>query len=603
MLKERYEDYTEQEFLAVCEQVFWVKGDAAAHEALIAELDALVDAPDWDLGLVFASGRPFTPSVQTPAYLMANIKACRGRLRPGLKPGGSPASEPPLVPIDGEMIQREGQRAEQLIAGRGDASLGRGINRLIGEERMTERELIAGFAHLEQIRSLIAQGPPQDWPSCMQLRSAVNSLGHVLYSLVPTDRFTSFSRRLMYDLVEARNINRPSPMPAQGWDAWVAQGRQWLALHDGRMKGIEASITHLMPAAQAALAEGALAWVRATSALRKANTLPLEYEIPLADATARPLICHPVQAITALLSAPESQLSLLTLSAVASYTAGTNPAWSPATCSYVYEFGREAWRGDPYLVMAPFEVLAPTLDSSTLHQGRVTVPYRLLMRAVDGYFRLSVCQSFAGLAREVPVLECQALPEQEGYTLTLPTGETLRWQAALPLLSRRGAYTGELPRFKTAGAGRWFEPQPVSPAALKGYREYVVRFPEGSGIAPLYLSRTRLQDTPGIATGAGLASEEGWLTSVASGGAGLPSVLTAPLAGQAFEEFAALERAIWRSMAAVPALAAQFNDANLALMAQGLAPQIESSTLALGHREEPDYHRLYELNELWFTLG
>ncbi|MBA1244493.1 S-type pyocin domain-containing protein [Pseudomonas japonica] len=603
MLKERYEDYTEQEFLAVCEQVFWVQGDAADHEALIAQLDELVDAPDWDLGLVFASGRRFTPQVHTPADLMANIKACRGRLRPGLKPGGGPAGEPPLVPIDEAMAQREAQRAEQLIAGQGDPSLGHDITSLIRGERKTERELVDGFTHLAQIRSLIAQEPPHDWALCIQLRSAVNSLGGVLERLVPTDRSTRFSRRLIYDLVEARNINRPAPMPAQGWDAWVAQGRQWLARHDGRMQSIQASITHLMPAAQAALAEGARAWVRATSVLRRANTLPLEYDIPLADATARPLICHPVRAITALFSAPDSGLSMLTLSAVATYTAGTNAAWSPATCSYIYEFAREPWRGDPYLVTAPLEILAPTLATTALHRSTVAVPYRLLMRAVDGYFRLTLCQSFAGLSQEVPVLECEALPGRKGYILTLPTGETLQWRADLPLLSRLNAFTNELPQFKTAGAGKWFEPQPVGPASLKGYREYVVRFPPGSGVAPLYLSCTRLQDTPGVTAGAGQASEEGWLNTALAAGTGLPSVLTASLVGQAWNEFAALERAIWQGMAATPALAVQFNEANLTLMAQGLAPQIEGRTLLLGHRGEPGYHHLYDLNELWFTPG
>jgi len=56
-------------------------------------------------------------------------------------------------------------------------------------------------------------------------------------------------------------------------------------------------------------------------------------------------------------------------------------------------------------------------------------------------------------------------------------------------------------------------------------------------------------------------------------------------------------------MAATPALAVQFNEANLTLMAQGLAPQIEGRTLLLGHRDEPGYHHLYDLNELWFTPG
>ena len=82
------------------------------------------------------------------------------------------------------------------------------------------------------------------------------------------------------------------------------------------------------------------------------------------------------------------------------------------------------------------------------------------------------------------------------------------------------------------------------------------------------------QQTSGVAfTHTGLAEAKGgWLRDSTSGICPVPGQAAAKLNGQQFGNFAEFSRAFWRSVANTPALAAQFSEANLARMRQGLSP-------------------------------
>lgn len=162
MLKEKYEDYSEAELLSLCRKVFHVEGDAASHEALVAELDRLVQAPGWDSSLVFERGKPLAPDADSPEGLLAAIqhyRALRAPRRPGL-PGMRPPSlpvEPRLVPNGPAMAQREAQRSQPSGLPGIDSQR---LKSLIRAEQRTEKDILIAEREMAQINALaVAQTP------------------------------------------------------------------------------------------------------------------------------------------------------------------------------------------------------------------------------------------------------------------------------------------------------------------------------------------------------------------------------------------------------------------------------------------------------------
>lgn len=434
------------------------------------------------------------------------------------------------------------------------------------------------------------------------MRNALNRLDKAAYRLVPADRFTSFHKQVIHDDVERRRV-LGTPLPPGGdLQGWLSRWSQALAAHDGRMGDIQAVIEALLAHAQPTIAHGRKEWISAVASLRKARQMPLVYDVPLADAMSAPLVCDPERLVMDTYGNAENGMSLPLLSAMATQVAATDPVWGPDTCADIYEFGRQAWRCDAYLVTAPLTLVAPLLANNLLYRSRLPLPYRLLLRVANGAFKISLVRVRPPLAPDVPVIQAQPLPKAVGYEVVLPSGERLRWRQDVPLISRHLAYSEDVPIVGRAGPGRWFEPQRLDAASLTGYQEYVVVFPKSSGLEPLYVSGARLYDFGGVTTGAGAASHERWVSVACAQGGGLPAVLTEGLVARPWLEFAELERALWRQMIAVPELANQFTPENQSIMATGNAPVIDGRSLRVGHQATPDYDYLYDLSRLWFQL-
>jgi len=108
------------------------------------------------------------------------------------------------------------------------------------------------------------------------------------------------------------------------------------------------------------------------------------------------------------------------------------------------------------------------------------------------------------------------------------------------------------------------------------FDDYVVVFPPKSGLEPVYVIFNDRRDCPGAVSGEGRAEADDWQTqALSSQGASVPASVADPLRGQVFERFDLFKRAFWKAVAAVPALNAQFNIDNRALLLSGLAPRSE----------------------------
>lgn len=107
------------------------------------------------------------------------------------------------------------------------------------------------------------------------------------------------------------------------------------------------------------------------------------------------------------------------------------------------------------------------------------------------------------------------------------------------------------------------------------FDDYVVVFPEDSGIAPIYLMLKDRRDYPGVSSGQGQAISGAWLPGDSPTlGAPVPSQIAAQLRGRVFKRFNALKEALWLAVAADPVLSAQFSAEDLAIMRTGQAPSI-----------------------------
>jgi len=116
------------------------------------------------------------------------------------------------------------------------------------------------------------------------------------------------------------------------------------------------------------------------------------------------------------------------------------------------------------------------------------------------------------------------------------------------------------------------------PVETVQFDDYVVVFPKDSGLDPVYVLLNDRRDCPGVVKGLGQMVGSDWRTQAGShDGAPIPTQIADQLRGQVFERFDAFQRAFWKTVAMTPALNAQFNIDNRALMLSGAAPLSEQT--------------------------
>jgi hypothetical protein len=105
------------------------------------------------------------------------------------------------------------------------------------------------------------------------------------------------------------------------------------------------------------------------------------------------------------------------------------------------------------------------------------------------------------------------------------------------------------------------------------FDDYIVVFPPDSGLDPVYVMFKDRRGYPGVVSGNGQTVVEDWLAKASTDeGAPIPSSIAEQMRGRLFNHFDAFKTAFWKAVAATPALNAQFNATNQALMVSGLPP-------------------------------
>lgn len=133
----------------------------------------------------------------------------------------------------------------------------------------------------------------------------------------------------------------------------------------------------------------------------------------------------------------------------------------------------------------------------------------------------------------------------------------------------------------------------------KDFNDYILVFPAGTGILPIYVYLKTARDEPGVASGKGevLTGTEKWLEAASSGvGAPIPAQVADKLRGQSFRNFNHFRSEFWHAVSESPELMKDFKPSNQTLIKLGLAPYPVPSeqvggrtTFELHHEDQIQY--------------
>lgn len=131
------------------------------------------------------------------------------------------------------------------------------------------------------------------------------------------------------------------------------------------------------------------------------------------------------------------------------------------------------------------------------------------------------------------------------------------------------------------------------------FNDWILVFPDGSEIKPIYVYLQSARDKPGVVTGKGEVFSGGgkWLEAASSGlGAPVPAQVADKLRGQKFERFDDFREAFWLAVSECPELMEQFSKNNISRMKKGLSPRTITTEHA-GKRRSFELHHVELISE------
>ncbi|EKG34755.1 Colicin E3 [Pseudomonas syringae pv. avellanae str. ISPaVe013] len=136
----------------------------------------------------------------------------------------------------------------------------------------------------------------------------------------------------------------------------------------------------------------------------------------------------------------------------------------------------------------------------------------------------------------------------------------------------------------------------VNPIHPPDYKDFILVFPAGSGIKPLYIVMNVRLD-PGTVTGQGQDVTGIWLAGAGAGlGAPIPTRIADQLRGKSFASFDAFREAFWKAVASDSELNSRFIQRNIDRMRDGFAPTARYAD-AVGKRKVFELHHVELVSE------
>lgn len=198
----------------------------------------------------------------------------------------------------------------------------------------------------------------------------------------------------------------------------------------------------------------------------------------------------------------------------------------------------------------------------------------------------------------IPVVRFQIRDQQQ--VADFGDGVTLIWTPAVDPSSTSG-----IPPLEAAPQAPpiWIYPPTeqadtiiVNPLYPPEYQDFILVFPPGSGVQPLYIVMN-VRKTPGTASGEGEDIQGVWLAGANSGvGVPIPTRIAEHLKGREFKSFDSFRKAFWTAVGKDPELLGQFSKANRRALKRGASPFVMPDE-AVGGRKVFEIHHLERLTD------
>lgn len=131
------------------------------------------------------------------------------------------------------------------------------------------------------------------------------------------------------------------------------------------------------------------------------------------------------------------------------------------------------------------------------------------------------------------------------------------------------------------------------------FNDYILVFPIGSGIKPIYVYLKTARDEPGVATGNGQVIPDNvrWLEAASSGiGAPIPAQVADKLRGREFRNFDHFRGELWKAVSECPELLGQFNKSNQRVLKKDGSPFVVEEQ-AVGGRKVFEIHHIVQIRQ------
>lgn len=248
-------------------------------------------------------------------------------------------------------------------------------------------------------------------------------------------------------------------------------------------------------------------------------------------------------------------------------------------------------------------------ETSLPQQGEVNSPVRILMVDRDDETRIyAVKTGVADVPANVKVGMAQfdrtkgvytfttdTLPPRT-FTFTSPRPPGVGGVSVIPQPASAPVFpqhTGtDIKILATRGTLTFLAHEEVS------FHDYIIWFPAGSGLEPVYVYFKSPRDEPGEVTGEGEWILGIWLAEAGRGqGAAIPAQIADKLRGREFSSFDRFREAFWRAVASDPELSGQFIELNQRRMREKGYSPFTPSKEKVGGRDKFELHHVISIKD------
>lgn len=587
-LKERIQDYTQDEFTTLVHTIWRADLQQVDHDRLVAHFDSIVDHPDG-ADLIYYSTQTLMPhNVDNVVYLLKHWRLNNGK--PDFKGASAPAPRSHTKPtpqtkeststaamakiskaeskvdLAQQAVEQAFQTAAERLAAMERLQLAGGVST---PEQTKEQQLATLIENILLIQ--IVEMPIR------RARFQLNGSGIFLKGDVDTARRNTKSTSPYIDRAVHETVLQRVTHLHNRFDALMSNFTQ-------RYSELEARIATVMPWAEEQR-------IRLTTLLRKGpNDIPITFASSAMTASNQVLLLAPTPSEMGVFGSELSRLHLATQSAIArfSWEASITGNGGAGHYSDLLQFSNRLGFDERYGFSLPLSEIIPlnshdwqnisNVESTVELPVRFSSNIKTLGNELEEYKHIFLTPTGSvNCPANVRIRHATLNVEKRIYHFTSdglsPT--TITWTLPPMLEDVSDGLPATADTSNHPGISRTLRLPNLIPLPDDiAFDDYVVVFPEESGIAPLYVMLKDRLHYAGVTEGQGASVSGVWLSENRAAAASVPAPIAEQLRGRVFKRFHHLKLAFWKAIARDPILSVQFSAEEIATMLGGTAPSV-----------------------------